>query len=362
MPGQSRHIEKIAGWAEVVHKTLQATFGNTIPPLRRRTKNRYQIRKNRVASSNEAANIPGQRRQQEAARAERLVAAETVKFQEWLQTLEVYPTIIALKDKAASISQAELKKTLSHWGPLSEEQRQALEWRWEFDFAHSIPGRARFRVNAYFQRGSVGGAFRLIPSAIRNFDDPQHPRQFHFGFIGSSDNHSARPGTGYKEFARREMTEATGARDGFGVHSLAYYRRAYELFAPRGECVLLQAEFSGQVLAALMAFAHGSWAWYFYGASADLERNRMPAYLLQWEAMRWASSRGCLRYDLWGVPDRDEAGLEAAFESCSDGLWGVYRFKRGFGGQVCRTVGAWDRVYIPALYSIYRWWFSRRGR
>ena len=49
--------------------------------------------------------------------------------------------------------------------------------------------------------------------AIRNFDDPQHPRQFHFGFIGSSDNHSARPGTGYKEFARRQMTEATGARD-----------------------------------------------------------------------------------------------------------------------------------------------------
>jgi len=68
-----------------------------------------------------------QARRQEAARAERLVAAETVKFQEWLQTLEVYPTIIALKDKAAAISQAELKKTLSHWGPVSEEQRQALE-------------------------------------------------------------------------------------------------------------------------------------------------------------------------------------------------------------------------------------------
>ncbi len=49
--------------------------------------------------------------------------------------------------------------------------------------------------------------------AITNFDDPAKPRRFHFGIIGSSDNHSARPGTGYKEFARREMTEAIGPKD-----------------------------------------------------------------------------------------------------------------------------------------------------
>ncbi len=49
--------------------------------------------------------------------------------------------------------------------------------------------------------------------AISNFDDPAHPRRFRFGFIASSDNHSARPGTGYKEFARRYMTETAGARD-----------------------------------------------------------------------------------------------------------------------------------------------------
>jgi len=49
--------------------------------------------------------------------------------------------------------------------------------------------------------------------AIGNFDDPAKPRHFRFGFLGSSDNHSARPGTGYKEYARRKMTEAIGARD-----------------------------------------------------------------------------------------------------------------------------------------------------
>ena len=46
---------------------------------------------------------------------------------------------------------------------LSQDQRQRLENEWEIDFSYSVPGRARFRVNAYFQRNSLGAAFRLIP-------------------------------------------------------------------------------------------------------------------------------------------------------------------------------------------------------
>ena len=49
--------------------------------------------------------------------------------------------------------------------------------------------------------------------AITNFDDPAHPRRFRFGFVASSDTHAARPGAGYKEFGRRLMTDAAGARD-----------------------------------------------------------------------------------------------------------------------------------------------------
>ena len=50
---------------------------------------------------------------------------------------------------------------------MSDEQRKDLETDLECDFAYSVPGKARFRVNAYFQRGSVGAAFRLIPLEIR---------------------------------------------------------------------------------------------------------------------------------------------------------------------------------------------------
>ena len=73
--------------------------------------------------------------------------------------------------------------------------------------------------------------------------------------------------------------------------------------------------------------------------------------------MRWARARGCLTYDLWGVPDEDEATLEANFKDRDDGLWGVYRFKRGFGGQIVRHIGAWAHVYKPV-----QWWLYNQAR
>jgi twitching motility protein PilT len=54
---------------------------------------------------------------------------------------------------------------------LSNDQRQRLETDWQIDFAYSIPGRARFRVNAYFQRAAIGAAFRLIPFEITPLAD-----------------------------------------------------------------------------------------------------------------------------------------------------------------------------------------------
>lgn len=157
-----------------------------------------------------------------------------------------------------------------------------------------------------------------------------------------------------------QLMRVTGGRDHFAVHSADYYRRAYELFHPTGGCELLVAEFDGTPLAALMAFRQRTRAWYFYGASNDVERNRMPTYLLQWKAMLWAKEYGCGEYDLWGVPDNDEHVLEADFETRHDGLWGVYRFKRGFGGQLRRATQALDVVFNPVMYRLYMWRMAGR--
>ena len=91
-------------------------------------------------------------------------------------------------------------------------------------------------------------------------------------------------------------------------------------------------------------FRFGNKAWYMYGASRDLHRNLMPNHLLQWEAMRWAKAQGCTVYDMWGAPDvLDE----------SDPMWGVYRFKEGFGGQFVRHLGAYDHPASRLLYQFY---------
>src|SRR5919112_1391903 len=62
---------------------------------------------------------------------------------------------------------------------LSNDQRQRLENDWQIDFAYSIPGRARFRVNAYYQRSAIGAAFRLIPAAIKSLDELGMPTALH---------------------------------------------------------------------------------------------------------------------------------------------------------------------------------------
>lgn len=158
------------------------------------------------------------------------------------------------------------------------------------------------------------------------------------------------------DFHRLLLT--TGERASFGVHTLEYYRRAWSLFRERDSVALFLARYSGRTLAAILVIAWGKTAYYMYGGSSDEERQRMPTYLLQWEAMRWAKARGCQLYDLWGIPDVDESevgeDIQAAEASgvLSHGMGGLYRFKRGFGGQQTRYIGACDAVLNPVLYPL----------
>ncbi len=149
----------------------------------------------------------------------------------------------------------------------------------------------------------------------------------------------------------------TAQRDDFALHTLAYYQEAYKLFVDSGAARLFLATYEGNILAGLFAFVAGDRGYYMYGASGGRERQRMPNHLLQWEAMRWAKAQGAAIYDLWGIP---AAAGRGATEG-KGGLWGVYRFKVGFGGRVVYYSGCWDRVYKPLLYRAYLLWEKRRG-
>lgn len=153
------------------------------------------------------------------------------------------------------------------------------------------------------------------------------------------------PGTGSDLPQFFQMYAETAARDGFLIRPEAYYRQVWQHFLQTGQADLLLASVAGEPVAGLLLFYFGRTAWYLYGASTGQHRNLMPNHALQWAAIKQAKRRGCTRYDLWGAPDHFDE---------SDRLWGVYRFKQGFCGQVLLGLGAYD---FPVNRPLY-WAFS----
>lgn len=141
------------------------------------------------------------------------------------------------------------------------------------------------------------------------------------------------------------LYEVTARRDNFVIRPLDYYRLAWGTFMKAGLAQPIIAEYKGRPIAHVIIFGVARRAWYFYGASADEERQHMPAYLLQWEAIKWAKRQGMALYDFWGAPDD--------FYDQDDPLAGVFRFKEGFGGVTVRRSGAWDYPANPLLYTGY---------
>lgn len=140
------------------------------------------------------------------------------------------------------------------------------------------------------------------------------------------------------------MYAETSIRDGFAIRDEDYYQVVWKTFSEQGMAEPLIAEVDSQPVAALILFYFARKAWYLYGMSSALHREKMPNYLLQWEAIRRAKAKGCQVYDLWGAPE--------TFTE-TDPLWGVYRFKTGLGGDVIQTIGAWDLPVRPLLYRLY---------
>ncbi len=143
-----------------------------------------------------------------------------------------------------------------------------------------------------------------------------------------------------------EMYAETSVRDRFVIRDEGYYQTVWEMFMSSGEptCEPLVAEVDGEPVAAIFVFYFAGRAYYVYGMSRDAHREKMPTYLLQWEAMKRAQAKGCTVYDLWGAPE--------VFDE-SDSMWGVHRFKEGLGGKVVRTLGAWDFAPNPFWYKMY---------
>jgi peptidoglycan pentaglycine glycine transferase (the first glycine) len=140
------------------------------------------------------------------------------------------------------------------------------------------------------------------------------------------------------------MYALTALRDGFIIRDEAYYSYVWTLLFEAGMAVPLIAEVDGKPVSAIFLFMFAKKAYYFYGMSTGEHREKMPNHLLQWEAILLAKSQGCLVYDFWGAPDKFDE---------EDSMWGVYRFKEGFNGEILSGIGAWDFTLNRTLYSVY---------
>jgi len=140
-----------------------------------------------------------------------------------------------------------------------------------------------------------------------------------------------------------DMYMETAQRERFAIREPAYYRETWRAFLQSGFGSGFIAEVGGDPVPMLILLHFGKRAWTMYAGSYNRQRQAMPTYLLQWEALRYARNLGCTLYDMWGAPDVLNA---------SDPLWGVYRFKSSFGATLVSHIGAFDYPPHPWRYRM----------
>jgi lipid II:glycine glycyltransferase (peptidoglycan interpeptide bridge formation enzyme) len=140
----------------------------------------------------------------------------------------------------------------------------------------------------------------------------------------------------------------TARRNRFYLHNIEYFRAVLTSTAENtqspAEVFLLIAEYEKEPLAAMFLVITGNRGTYLYGASSSRMRNHMATYALQWKAITIAKERGCTEYDMFGIspnPDPDHP------------MYGLYRFKTGFGGEIHRSMGCWDYPLDSTFYSYF---------
>jgi lipid II:glycine glycyltransferase (peptidoglycan interpeptide bridge formation enzyme) len=140
----------------------------------------------------------------------------------------------------------------------------------------------------------------------------------------------------------------TSARNHFHLHDIDYFRTILSVDANKTQSpanvILLIAENDSKPLASMFLVLSGNRGTYLYGASSSESRNMMANYALQWKAMNIAKEMGCSEYDMFGVAPAPDP---------SHPLYGLYRFKSGFGGEMFHALGCWDYPFDQEKYNSY---------
>ncbi len=136
----------------------------------------------------------------------------------------------------------------------------------------------------------------------------------------------------------------TAKRDEFTIHTENYYQTIWKLLRnDNNKCEIFLASVEDKIISGVFLFIFKDTCWYMYGASNNSYRNYMPNQLIHWEIIKWVKSLGIKKYDLWGIPCNIQP---------EHPLWGVYRFKKGFGGENIKLIGCYDLPLKKFYYNI----------
>lgn len=140
-----------------------------------------------------------------------------------------------------------------------------------------------------------------------------------------------------------ELLQKTAKRDkGYAPHPKSYYVKMVEILGKSDAVHIFVAEHEGDVLAAILVGFSGNTAIYLHGGFDETKRSLMAPYLCQWEAIKYAKSKGKKYYDFWGVAETDDS---------RDPWAGISRFKEGFGGEKVIFPGGYDLVLSKFWYN-----------
>ncbi|MDD5290347.1 MAG: peptidoglycan bridge formation glycyltransferase FemA/FemB family protein [Patescibacteria group bacterium] len=156
-----------------------------------------------------------------------------------------------------------------------------------------------------------------------------------------------------------KLMQQTAKRDGVKIFDKRYYKKLLTVFGGQEKEVtakLLLAEFESTPLAGILLIKFGDAVIYLHGGSGNKYRDKMPAYALQWAAIKWAKISGCHWYDFWGVA---KVKIDAKIEDYAKDRWaGITRFKLGFispkNGLIKEYPGVKDLILDNFWYNLYR--------
>lgn len=144
-----------------------------------------------------------------------------------------------------------------------------------------------------------------------------------------------------------EAMQATARRAKLALRPLKYYRRVMDLFGT--DATLINSYLDNQLISSGLYVKFGNKVWALYGGITYKHPHIQVGHALEWEGMKWAKDRGAQWFDFFGIPVYRESESKL-----NQDIYGIYRFKRTFGGQEMDFIGEYDLAVEPVAYGLWQ--------